>query len=173
MCVAGETGASCPEDCYVCAPESDADFCARRGKNCGSVTANDNCGTARTITNCGGPCDPNSADSGVIPADSGVIPADSGANPADSGANPSDSGVNPSGGANPSDSGANGPDGAKSGVNGPDTDSKGASAPDAADGCGCKAAGRSSVPGYAGFGLLGGLGVVLLSRRRKAVSSRS
>jgi endoglucanase len=36
-----------------CTPETDAQFCSRLGKNCGSVTANDNCGTSRTVSNCG------------------------------------------------------------------------------------------------------------------------
>jgi hypothetical protein len=37
----------------VCAPESDASFCARLSKNCGAVTAPDNCGVTRTVGNCG------------------------------------------------------------------------------------------------------------------------
>ena len=36
-----------------CIPESNAAFCARRGKNCGAVTGTDNCGAARTVSNCG------------------------------------------------------------------------------------------------------------------------
>lgn len=36
------------------------------------------------------------------------------------------------------------------------------------DGCGCKAAGHSTIPGYAGFGLLGLGAAVLFRRRRKA-----
>jgi hypothetical protein len=36
-----------------CTPETDAAFCTRVGKNCGSVTANDNCGTSRTVSSCG------------------------------------------------------------------------------------------------------------------------
>ncbi|MCG3173974.1 MAG: hypothetical protein GMKNLPBB_02191 [Myxococcota bacterium] len=35
-----------------CTPESDGDICARLGRNCGPVTANDNCGASRTA-NCG------------------------------------------------------------------------------------------------------------------------
>jgi uncharacterized protein YjbI with pentapeptide repeats len=35
-----------------CTSESTASFCARRGKNCGSVTGTDNCGVTRTYT-CG------------------------------------------------------------------------------------------------------------------------
>src|SRR5206468_287271 len=38
-----------------CAAESDAAFCARNGKNCGSYTGTDNCGAARTA-NCGSTC---------------------------------------------------------------------------------------------------------------------
>ena len=36
-----------------CAPETDAAFCARLRKDCGSVTGTDNCGTSRTVTSCG------------------------------------------------------------------------------------------------------------------------
>jgi subtilisin family serine protease len=36
-----------------CTPESDAAFCSRLGKNCGTVTANDNCGASRTVSSCG------------------------------------------------------------------------------------------------------------------------
>lgn len=35
-----------------CTPETNAAFCTRLGKSCGSVTANDNCGVSRTY-NCG------------------------------------------------------------------------------------------------------------------------
>jgi hypothetical protein len=44
--VVAPTGASC-------SAESDAAFCSRLAKTCGSVTAADNCGTSRTVTNCG------------------------------------------------------------------------------------------------------------------------
>ncbi len=37
----------------VCVPESDVQFCARLGKNCDAVTANDNCGQSRTVASCG------------------------------------------------------------------------------------------------------------------------
>jgi hypothetical protein len=37
----------------VCTPETDASFCSRLAKNCGSVTAPDNCGTTRTVSSCG------------------------------------------------------------------------------------------------------------------------
>jgi hypothetical protein len=37
----------------TCTAESNAAFCTRVGKNCGSVTANDNCGNARTVSSCG------------------------------------------------------------------------------------------------------------------------
>jgi hypothetical protein len=40
-------------DSGTCTPESNSAFCARLGKNCGSVTAADNCGTTRTVTSCG------------------------------------------------------------------------------------------------------------------------
>jgi len=37
----------------LCAPETDAAFCGRLGKDCGSVGNNDNCGTARSVPSCG------------------------------------------------------------------------------------------------------------------------
>jgi peptidoglycan/xylan/chitin deacetylase (PgdA/CDA1 family) len=37
----------------TCTPESNATFCSRMAKNCGSVTAADNCGTSRTVSSCG------------------------------------------------------------------------------------------------------------------------
>src|SRR5262249_28025531 len=36
-----------------CTPETDAAFCTRLGKACGSVTAADNCGASRTVASCG------------------------------------------------------------------------------------------------------------------------
>jgi peptidoglycan/xylan/chitin deacetylase (PgdA/CDA1 family) len=39
--------------CGTCTAETNAAFCSRLGKNCGSVTANDNCGTSRTVSSCG------------------------------------------------------------------------------------------------------------------------
>jgi hypothetical protein len=38
-----------------CEPESDAAFCVRIGRSCGTQTAPDNCGLSRTAV-CGGPC---------------------------------------------------------------------------------------------------------------------
>jgi hypothetical protein len=37
----------------TCTPETDTQFCARLGKNCGTVTAGDNCGISRTVNSCG------------------------------------------------------------------------------------------------------------------------
>jgi poly(beta-D-mannuronate) lyase len=37
----------------ACQPETDATFCARLGKNCGTVSGADNCGQSRTVTSCG------------------------------------------------------------------------------------------------------------------------
>ena len=37
----------------TCTAETNAAFCSRLGKNCGSVTANDNCATSRTVSSCG------------------------------------------------------------------------------------------------------------------------
>ena len=36
-----------------CAPESDANFCSRLGRTCGTVTDADNCGNPRTVSSCG------------------------------------------------------------------------------------------------------------------------
>ena len=41
-----------------CTPESNSAFCARQGRNCGSVSGNDNCGVARTVSSCGGCASP-------------------------------------------------------------------------------------------------------------------
>jgi hypothetical protein len=46
----GTTDQTCPA---ACTPESNASFCSRFGKNCGSVTAADNCGVTRTVSSCG------------------------------------------------------------------------------------------------------------------------
>lgn len=37
----------------TCTPESNAAFCSRLGKQCGSVTGTDNCNAARTVSSCG------------------------------------------------------------------------------------------------------------------------
>jgi chitinase len=47
-----------------CTPESDAAFCSRLGKNCGSVTASDNCGTNRTVSSCGSCTSPQTCGGG-------------------------------------------------------------------------------------------------------------
>jgi hypothetical protein len=59
-CASGEPcgGGGTPNVCGAapaCVPETDAVFCARSGKNCGSFAGTDNCGAART-TSCGTPC---------------------------------------------------------------------------------------------------------------------
>jgi hypothetical protein len=36
-----------------CVPESNASFCGRLAKDCGSVSGTDNCGAARTVSSCG------------------------------------------------------------------------------------------------------------------------
>jgi hypothetical protein len=46
-------GAGTANVCGTCTAETNAAFCSRLGKNCGSVTANDNCGTSRTVSSCG------------------------------------------------------------------------------------------------------------------------
>jgi hypothetical protein len=40
-------------DAAACKPESNGSFCARLGKDCGSVTDFDNCGATRTVAFCG------------------------------------------------------------------------------------------------------------------------
>jgi hypothetical protein len=40
-------------DLATCTGETDASFCSRLAKNCGSVTGADNCGVSRTVTSCG------------------------------------------------------------------------------------------------------------------------
>jgi subtilisin family serine protease len=47
-----------------CTAESDASFCSRLGKNCGTVTANDNCGTSRTVSSCGSCTSPQTCGGG-------------------------------------------------------------------------------------------------------------
>jgi hypothetical protein len=48
QCGGGGTANQCG-----CTPETDAEFCSRKAKNCGAVTANDNCGAARAVASCG------------------------------------------------------------------------------------------------------------------------
>ncbi len=45
--------AACGSAPRTCQGESDAAFCTRLGKNCGSVTGADNCGANRTVQSCG------------------------------------------------------------------------------------------------------------------------
>jgi formylglycine-generating enzyme len=52
-CISGDRGIRCSRSAPACTAETDAAFCARLGKTCGSVTANDNCGTSRTVAPCG------------------------------------------------------------------------------------------------------------------------
>jgi peptidoglycan/xylan/chitin deacetylase (PgdA/CDA1 family) len=47
-----------------CTAESNAAFCARLGKTCGTVTANDNCGASRTVTSCGACTSPETCGGG-------------------------------------------------------------------------------------------------------------
>jgi MYXO-CTERM domain-containing protein len=46
--------------CTECKAETDVQFCARKGAQCGSVSSTDNCGVARTV-DCGDSCDDNEA----------------------------------------------------------------------------------------------------------------
>ena len=48
-----QSGTTAPPSDPQCTPESDASFCSRLQKNCGTVTAKDNCGVTRTVSDCG------------------------------------------------------------------------------------------------------------------------
>jgi len=48
----------------TCTPESNSAFCARVGKNCGSVTGTDNCGATRTVSSCGSCTSPDTCGGG-------------------------------------------------------------------------------------------------------------
>ena len=76
-CDPDETCASCAADCGdCCIPESDARFCERLGKECGSVTAADNCGNQRMAASCGTCEDPQTCGANnVCSAPSGVRPS--------------------------------------------------------------------------------------------------
>jgi hypothetical protein len=50
----------------ACTPESNTVFCARLGKNCGSVSDTDNCGASRTVSSCGTCTSPQSCGGGGI-----------------------------------------------------------------------------------------------------------
>ena len=50
---AGETGSAGEGGATTCVPEAPAEFCARLGKDCGSVDGTDNCGNAVTAAECG------------------------------------------------------------------------------------------------------------------------
>ena len=49
----GPIGFSAAVPFNSCTPETNAQFCTRLGKNCGSVTGADNCGVSRTVSSCG------------------------------------------------------------------------------------------------------------------------
>lgn len=56
VCANGETcGGGDPGIANVCGctPETNAEFCARNGKDCGTYSGTDNCGNARVVSNCG------------------------------------------------------------------------------------------------------------------------
>ncbi|MBL8955355.1 MAG: hypothetical protein JNK82_31565, partial [Myxococcaceae bacterium] len=54
MCDSSKTcgGGGTPNVCGGCVPETEAEFCASQGKNCGAFTGTDRCGNARTAV-CG------------------------------------------------------------------------------------------------------------------------
>jgi hypothetical protein len=54
-----------------CEPQTDAEFCAEAGKNCGSYSGNDNCGAARTA-NCGTCASANETCGGGDPGEANV-----------------------------------------------------------------------------------------------------
>jgi hypothetical protein len=51
----------------ACTAESDASFCKRLGRDCGSFTATDNCGLVRTVGNCGACAAPLTCGGGGTP----------------------------------------------------------------------------------------------------------
>jgi hypothetical protein len=65
-------GCTAPQTCggggtanvCACKPETNAAFCSRLGKNCGTVSGADNCGTARTVSSCGTCTNPKSCGGG-------------------------------------------------------------------------------------------------------------
>ena len=67
-CPTGQTCTSGRCSGSSCTSETDLVFCARLGKDCGSVTALDNCGVRRTVRSCGtcasGACSPSGTCSG-------------------------------------------------------------------------------------------------------------
>jgi hypothetical protein len=70
-------GNSCDEaGDTCCAPESDAEFCARAGAQCGSISAVDNCGTPRTVDSCGTCTEPETCGGNGIPNACGAAPVD-------------------------------------------------------------------------------------------------
>jgi hypothetical protein len=50
-----------------CTPESNASFCSRRGKNCGSISGTDNCGSYRTVSSCGSCASGTTCGGGGVP----------------------------------------------------------------------------------------------------------
>jgi poly(beta-D-mannuronate) lyase len=58
----------------LCAAETDAAFCSRLGKRCGSVTAADNCGHSRSVASCGSCASPLSCGGAGTPNVCGCAP---------------------------------------------------------------------------------------------------
>jgi peptidoglycan/xylan/chitin deacetylase (PgdA/CDA1 family)/uncharacterized protein involved in high-affinity Fe2+ transport len=58
----------------TCATETDAAFCARLGKNCGSVSGTDNCGAPRDVASCGTCGEPNTCGAGGVANVCGCTP---------------------------------------------------------------------------------------------------
>jgi peptidoglycan/xylan/chitin deacetylase (PgdA/CDA1 family) len=65
-CTAPET-CSASNVCVACVPETDAQFCARLGKSCGSFAGTDNCGTSRSVASCGSCASPATCGGGGTP----------------------------------------------------------------------------------------------------------
>lgn len=69
----GVCGAGVPPNvCSNCEPENDSTFCARVGKDCGTLTATDNCGGTRTV-GCGACVSPASCGGAGVANECGCI----------------------------------------------------------------------------------------------------
>lgn len=81
----GGTCGSCsaPETCTsagrcACTPESDAEFCARTGFECGSASGSDNCGRYRSVASCGVCSAPETCGGGGVAGTCACVPQCSG-----------------------------------------------------------------------------------------------
>jgi Tol biopolymer transport system component len=75
-CTAPQTcGGGGTANVCACKPETNAAFCSRLGKNCGTVSGTDNCGAARTVSSCGSCTSPKSCGGGGQDNVCGCTPA--------------------------------------------------------------------------------------------------